>query len=137
MAHNYITLGILLAFLSGGCMVVCLLNVIRSETKNKKPLYLRKLPKKPYPEEFADALRGAYCTTGDIRGMLLLLQSKWEKGTAAKRIPAALDYLENSRYRDYETTFFYLSDQSADVDTILQKILEKEVRKQKGLVCKG
>ncbi|WP_334196525.1 hypothetical protein, partial [Muricomes intestini] len=78
-----------------------------------------------------------YCTTGDIRGMLLLLQSKWEKGTAAKRIPAALDYLENSRYRDYETTFFYLSDQSADVDTILQKILEKEVRKQKGLVCKG
>lgn len=136
MAYHYVGLGILLACLSGCCLLAFFLNLILNEYRRQTPLYLRRLPKKEYPEEFLNAINRAYETTGTIRGMLVLLQEKWKKGPAGKRIPAALDYLEHSRYRDYETALFYLSDQSTACEATLQKVLEKEVRKQKGLICK-
>lgn len=133
MAQQYIALGVILAALSGLSLAAFMVSILPGR---RRPLYLRKLPKKAYPEAFLDAACSAYEAVGDIRGMLVLLQGKWKSGTAGKRIPAALEYLEHSRYRDYETALHYLSDQTEHCEAVLQEILEKEIRKQRGLVCK-
>lgn len=105
--------------------------------KAKRPLYQKKMPKGSYEKEFYGTLLNAYDTTGNIRSMLqLLLQSKYTKGIASVRISAALDYLNHSRYKDYETAISYLSDGTAECEEVLHTILGKEVRKINGLIMK-
>ncbi len=133
---SYHYLGLLLACIAGGCFLtsgVCLMILKESE---RIPLYCRKLPRKSYPAEVIQAIETAYDATGDIKAMLLLLQEKWKKGVAGKRIPAALDYLENSRYKDFETTLQYLSDQTEACERVIKSILEKEIRKRTALTEK-
>lgn len=118
---------------AGSCVAACVLCALLARHRRKRPLYRRKLPKIKYPEGFAESMRLAYGVTGDIRGMLRLLQSQWQ-GKTTRRIAAALDYLENSRYRDYETALYeYLADGSMEIQKELDAILEKEIRKLKGL----
>lgn len=126
--------GVILAILSAVCIVAYL--VITFEKKRNKPTYLKKLPNKSYEDDFIESIQKAYEVSGSINGMLLILKDQWKKGPGIKRIPAALDYLNQSRYKDYETTLSYLSDHTDRCDQVLQSILECEVRKQKALVCK-
>ncbi len=130
----YIQIGTVLAVL--GCCF--LLAAAISYTRNRKrPLYRKKMPKKAYAPAFIESISRAYFSAGDIRGMLNVLSEKWKGGTAGKRIPAALSYIEGSRYRDYETALFlYLSDGSTECDQVLEQILQKEILKQRGLICK-
>lgn len=131
---SYRYIGVLLMALSICCLIVFLICIMMR--KKRRPLYRGKLPKIQYPEGFAGAVLLAYEVTGDIRGMLQLLKSKWN-GKAEKRIAASLDYLNHSRYRDYETALYkYLSDGSEQVEEALDQVLEKEIRKQKGLICR-
>lgn len=118
-------------------MAIVLSIMIVHIRRKKQPLYRQKLPKVSYPKGFIESVQISYEVTRDIRGMLKLLESKWSGGTS-KRISAALDYLEHSRYRDYETALYeYLSDGSDELEKLLDEVLEKEIRKQKGLICKS
>ncbi len=120
--------------LAAACVLAVIL-LVRRFKKKKQPLYRRKLPKITYPDAFWEAVRKSYDITGDIRAMLRLLETEW-KGKAGKRIAASLDYLEHSRYRDYETALYqYLSDGSGEAGRTLGQIIELEVRKQRGLTC--
>lgn len=133
---SYHCLGLLFACTAGACLVLSALCLVILKAPEKTPLYCRRLPQKKYPEEFLKAMETAYDAAGDIRGMLLLLQEKWKKGAAGKRIPAALDYLENSRYKDFETTLQYLSDKTEPCEAVIQRIQEKEIRKRTALTKK-
>lgn len=133
---SYHYLGLIFACAAGICLLASVLCLVILKTSERRPLYLRRLPRKRHPEEFLKAVENAYEVSGDIRGMLLLLQEKWKKGVPAKRVPAALDYLENSRYKDFETTLRYLSDQTDTCETVLNGILEKEIRKRTALTEK-
>ena len=131
----YHGIGLLLSVLCGGCLLAFL--AVLWSIHSKTPLYRKRMPKKPYPKEFHEAVRQAYNAAGNIRGMLLLLEGKWRLNPAGKRIVAALDYLEHSRYKDYETALYtYLSDGTEECRALLAEILEKEIRKQKRLLCK-
>lgn len=133
-AYHY--LGLVSACIAGACLAVSVLCLILLKASEQTPLYCRRLPHKKYPEEFLKAIETAYDAAGDIRGMLLLLQGKWKKGVPGKRIPAALDYLENSRYRDFETTLRYLSDKTEACEAVIERIQEKEIRKRTALIEK-
>lgn len=134
---SYHYIGLLLAVLSGVCLIAFFYTIIRQIQKRKRPLYCRKLPKVNYSDSFWQAVKDSYQITGDIRGMLQLLETKWN-GKTGKRIAASLDYLNHSRYRDYETALYrYLSDGSKEGEVVLNNILELEIRKQRGLICKS
>ena len=51
------------------------------------------------------------------------------------RAKAALDYLEHSRYRDYETALAYLSDSSAVCEKQIREVLKREIQKTTALTC--
>lgn len=133
---SYHYIGLILGGIAGCCFAVSILSIVLLKMSEPLPAYCRRMPRKCYTKEFLQAMDTAYEVAGDIRGMLLLLQGKWNKGVPGKRIPAALDYLEHSRYKDYETTLQYLSDHTQDCDSVLQRILEKEIRKQTALTEK-
>ena len=134
----YHIIGLSLAIFSGGSLLAFAVYAAMQCQGRKKPLYKKSLPPAAYPQEFLESARRAYGATGDIRGMLLLLQEKWPGGAPGKRIRAALDYLENSRYRDYETALFScLSDGSKGCNECMEGIISQEIRKQRGLSCKG
>ena len=65
-----------------------------------------------YPPEFLFSMERAYEVTGDVRGMLGILEHDFEKESIHKYIVEALKYLNESRYRDYETALELLSDES-------------------------
>lgn len=48
---------------------------------------------------------------------------------------ASLDYLEHSRYRDYETALAYLSDSSAVCEKQIREVLKREIQKTTALTC--
>lgn len=134
-AYHYI--GLALAVLSGGCLTAFFYSLSLQAQEKKRPLYRRKLPKTNYPDSFPETVRLAYEVTGDIREMLQLLESSWD-GKIQRRIMAARDYLEHSRYRDYETALYhYLSDGSEECEQIIGQVLEQEIRKRNGLICRN
>lgn len=85
------------------------------------------------PKAFLDAIPRAYASSGTLRGMLILLIEQWPKENG--RAKAAMDYLDHSRYRDYETTLSYLSDSSAACETRMEEVLKKEIQKTTALTC--
>lgn len=128
--------GLILALASAGAVLVLLGWALPRAIREDTPLYLRKLPGGSYPPEFLADVSRAYEAAGSLQGMLRLLSADWKDGAAGRRTAAALDYLEHSRYKDYETTLLlYLSDGTPKADARMQEILEQEVRKQRGLVC--
>lgn len=67
----------------------------------------------------------AYEVTGDVRGMLGILEHDFEQESIHKYIVEALKYLNESRYRDYETALELLSDESWEYMETYRLILEK------------
>ena len=80
-----------------------------------------------------DAVPRAYESAGTLRGMLTLLVEQCPKENG--RAKAALDYLEHSRYRDYETALAYLSDSSAVCEKQIREVLKREIQKTTALTC--
>ena len=70
---------------------------------------------------------------GTLRGMLTLLVEQCPKENG--RAKAALDYLEHSRYQDYETALAYLSDSSAVCEKQIREVLKREIQKTTALTC--
>lgn len=89
-----------------------------------------------YPPEFLFSMERAYEVTGDVRGMLGILEHDFEKESIHKYIVEALNYLNESRYRDYETALELLSDESWEYMETYRLILEKEEMKSKRLEMK-
>lgn len=118
-------------------MIGILLGIIIADSLRKKiPAYLKKMPEGKHDKEFIIAITRAYSTTGNIKGMLLLLKSNCMKRHSVVRVTAALDYLEHSRHQDYETALSYLSDKSEDCEQVLEDILAQEIRKRMALEMK-
>ena len=69
----------------------------------------------------------------EFQGMLTLLVEQCPKENG--RAKAALDYLEHSRYRDYETALAYLSDSSAVCEKQIREVLKREIQKTTALTC--
>lgn len=134
MRYEY--LGLCLAVFFGCCLFLLLFVDWLKKRKTGCPLYRQRLPKKLNSMLFLSAMEQGYQAAGSIRGMLLILRKKWTKGPESIRIRAAIDYLENSRYKDYETTLSYLTDHTKEFDSILQDLLEREIRRQRGLICR-
>ena len=107
----YIVIGIVLLLLSAGTIAVMVLFEIRDRRAGNIQQGKR-LPKKPYSKAFLAA-----CPK--------------ENG----RAKAALDYLEHSRYRDYETALAYLSDSSAVCEKQIREVLKREIQKTTALTC--
>lgn len=132
-AEMYVIIGIILSMSSAAFMAALIFGFI---SRGRKPLYKRRLNKVAYTEGFFCEIQKAYTGTGDIRSALALMEEQArEKGRkdALSRIARAMDYLENSRYKDYETALSYLSDESLASRKVIGEILEMEAQKQKRL----
>ena len=68
--------------------------------------------------------------------MLVNLEHDFAKESIHKYITEALDYLNESRYRDYETAMGLLSDESWEYMETYRAIIEKEAMKSKRLEMK-
>ncbi len=131
-ALQYIGTGTVLGILAGISLIVCL---ILWFGKSKRPLYTKRLRKVIFPAEFYQKLDRTYQQTEDILKTLELLREEYAKGSVATRLSAAIDYLQNSHYRDYETALYrYLSDH--DTGSVLTKILLADIQKMKRLPCR-
>lgn len=89
-----------------------------------------------YPPEFLRCMERAYEVTGTIRGMLWVLEHDFEKESIHKHISKALAYLNESRYRDFETALEILSDESWKYMEVYRCIMEKEAMKSKRIEMK-
>lgn len=101
------------------------------------PKYKRRLPVVGYRQDTIECLRTAYRAAGSIEGTLLLASRKCQQKKARRRFRAAVSYLKESRYQDYETALLvYASDGSQDCDTLFTYLIELEVQKTRGLPVK-
>ena len=128
----YSIIGIALLLLSAvtiGCMAAFEIR----DRKGDKIQSGKKRSKKPYSQAFLDAVPRAYESAGTLRGMLTLLVEQCPKENG--RAKAALDYLEHSRYQDYETALAYLSDSSAVCEKQIGEVLKREIQKTTALTC--
>lgn len=126
------TIGIALLICSACILLIGILQCLIP----RKPLYKRKMPPMTGRKGFYTAMMVAYKASGNIKSMLLILKTRKIGRKTKKRVLAALDYLDNSRYRDYENTLQYLNDESDEAARTIQQILELEIRKLSGLECK-
>ncbi len=128
----YIVIGIVLLLLSAGTIAVMVLFEIRDRRAGNIQQGKR-LPKKPYSKAFFAAIPRAYESSGTLQGMLMLLIEQCPKESA--RAKAALEYLEHSRYRDFETAMDYLSDSSDSCEKMIGEVLKREIQKTTALTC--
>ncbi len=105
----------------------CLKSGLSRETPPGKEI------QKAYSQAFLGCVPRAYESAGTLRGMLTLLVEQCPKENG--RAKAALDYLEHSRYRDYETALAYLSDSSAVCEKQIREVLKREIQKTTALTC--
>lgn len=133
MIAAYTIMGIAMSISSAAILAVLAFDLARH---GKRPLYKRRLNKVSYPEGFFCEIKRAYRNTENIRSALALMEAKLkEEGRkdALFRVARALDYLENSRYKDYETALSYLSDGLPESDEAIREILTMEAQKQERL----
>ena len=128
----YSIIGIALLLLSA-VTIACMVVFEVRDHKVGKPLPGKRKVQKPYSQAFLDAVPRAYESAGTLRGMLTLLVEQCPKENG--RAKAALDYLEHSRYRDYETALAYLSDSSAVCEKQIREVLKREIQKTTALTC--
>ena len=101
------------------------------------PGYKRPLPAVRYHQETVQCLQSAYRAAGSIETTLLLASRKCRQKKARKRFRAAVRYLKESRYQDYETALLvYASDGSPECNKLFTYIIGLEVRKNRGLPMK-
>ena len=128
----YSIIGIALLLLSA-VTIACMVVFEVRDHKVGEPLPGKRKFQKSYSQAFLDAVPRAYESAGTLRGMLTLLVEQCPKENG--RAKAALDYLEHSRYRDYETALAYLSDSSAVCEKQIREVLKREIQKTTALTC--
>lgn len=131
--YQYIGIGLLMA--SGIILVIGIVQLLLPN-KEKQPLYAQKLPRMKCTPDFYDKVKKAYDTTTSVKGMLMLLESQKIGRKMKLRIHAAIDYLDNSRFRDYENTLLYLYNGSREGDEIIKYVLEQEILKFQRIECR-
>lgn len=98
------------------------------------PRYKRRLPHVRYQQETIESLQTAYRTAGSIEGTFFLVSRKCRQKKARKRFRAAISYLKDSRYQDYETALFtYASDGSRECDEVCSYMIWQEACKSRRL----
>lgn len=98
------------------------------------PKYKRGLPAVRYGKDTIECLQTSYRAAGSIEGTLLLASRKCQQKRARRRFRAAVSYLKESRYQDYETALLvYASDSSKDCNKLFTYLIELEVQKTHGL----
>lgn len=81
-------------------------------------------------EEFQKKIIQTYQKSAGLRDMLEQLMEEGMEGVFGKNIQKAYQYLNTSRYRDFETTLEYLLD-SADAEKLKEDLLQMEIVKHR------
>lgn len=140
MAEVYgnLYMGMMLAVLAGCFFLLFCWQICQTVKNGKRPLYLQKRKAVNYPEMFLEKMKNAYQVAGSFQGMLQVLkQDLTLEKKIQRRVLASLDYLEHSRYKDYETMLYeYLWDGSEQCRQVLDQILAAEIQKQMRLSVK-
>lgn len=122
--------GFILALLSVLCMVICVGSLLFEYYK--KPLYMRPFKHKKVPEDFYEKLLEEYGKTENVPKTLKKMETLYKKGNISKRLKAANNYLEKSRYKDFETALYhYLGDDSGGAKIIAEIILKESLKYQR------
>lgn len=131
-ATQYIWMGILLSGLSGICLVGLVVGI--GMLYARKPAYRKRRRKICISAEFYYEFKENYQRTENIRETLDIMRELYPKKMYAKRIKAAISYLERSHYRDYETALYrYLLDDRQVASSILSEVLLEDMLKRRRL----
>lgn len=95
-----------------------------------KSAYKKQLGKIHYPDGFLNEFSAAYFATENLEYAIDLIEKKYIDGNLNAHILAAKEYLECSRYKDYETALQFLSDGSPEFREVYQRILAQEDNKR-------
>lgn len=122
----YQAAGLILAVIAGACLMELLLGVLPKVWRERR--MSGDGTEYAHAPEFLSEIPQAYQAGGSIRGMLERLEAGWENQPEGKKAREALEYLEQSRYKDYETALFgRLSDHTPECELWLREILELEL----------
>lgn len=136
MSEEYVRAGIILGMLFGICAVIVSGRVIILHFR--KSGYKKRWKRVCFSPNFYYNLQAFYQQTADIRKTLEVMHEQYPKGAVAVRIAAAIEYLDNSHYRDYEIALYqYLMDERQKESIILSEILLSDLLKQRRLPDKG
>lgn len=136
--NSYLWLGISLAAMAGFflLLLVAWASWVR-ERRKEIPAYSKRLPAVRYGDVEKNIFRDSYRAAGSIEGMLRVAAEKIPGHRERRCLRAALSYLEESRYKDYETALYaYASDGTQECRGLFQDMLEMEIRKRRGLLKK-
>ena len=124
--------GFLFAFFGG--LFLFLFAVWLTGKRDRIPAYKKRLPKVTYGDEVRELLMVGYAMVKDLEGMLLFTIKHCPDKKARVHFKAALSYLHQSRYRDYETAlYFYAADGSREQKIFFEKIIRAEAEKNRRL----
>lgn len=87
-------------------------------------------------EKILTDIRETYEMTNSIEQMFRTLGDSYT-GELKERFQKAIDYIANSRYKDYETAFSYISDGSVSFDACQDEIIRRELAWRNGLPQKN
>ncbi|MCP1101977.1 hypothetical protein M2454_000770 [Aequitasia blattaphilus] len=125
--NSYSIIGIVLAVIAGGCLVV--FGYIVKSTQ-KKTGYEIPRGKIAFGSDFYTDLSDMYFVTEDFRCALDSMLVRYKEGGIKKRLQAAQAYLSKSRYKDIETALeCYLKEDSHDYLETYWKIVQNEEMK--------
>ena len=124
--------GFLFAFFGG--LFLFLFAVCLTWKRDRIPAYKKRLPKATYGDEIRELLMVSYAMAKDVEGMLLFVIKHCPDKKARVHFKAALSYLHQSRYRDYETALYvYAADGSREQKIFFEKIIRAEAEKNRRL----
>ncbi len=83
-------------------------------------------------EKVLTDIRETYEMTNSIEQMFRTLGDSYT-GEIKERFQQAIDHMSNSRYKDYETAFSYISDGSAGFAACQDEIIRRELSWRNGL----
>lgn len=82
-------------------------------------------------EAYVEAMKSAFSETHNVRQSLERVQEEFKPGSVeVKAIDNALDHLDNSLFKDYDTAFYYVENvfESEEVESLHNAILEEVKR---------
>ena len=124
--------GICLSFLGGLFLLFFVVWLLHRQ--DSRPAYKKRLPKVTYGDEVRELLMVSYAMAKDVEGMLLFAIKHCPDKKARVHFKAALSYLHQSRYQDYETALYvYAADGSREQKIFFEKIIRAEAEKNRRL----
>lgn len=107
---------------------------VRYQKNGNRPAYLEKTANVRFSGEFLEEMQEFYRISGSVEGMLVLSGEQCRDIKIARKMAAAVSYLKESRYRDFETALFrYAWDGTEETKKLFEQILETEIRKKRAL----